>query len=459
MVSTAMGKDLSRLPAVEKILQAIGAHDHLPRPIVLASIREEIADLRNNEEEIPPFDEVVQQIDRKLATLSRTRLVTVINGTGVIIHTNLGRSPLPDRSAERLTEIATSYNNLELDLNTGERGKRAGFLEQSLAHLCGAEAATTVNNCASALVLILRHFVRAGRHRVIISRSQLVEIGGGFRIPDILLASGATLHEIGTTNKTTLADYREAISEETAMILKVHQSNFFMGGFVENVQTTELTALAREKSIPFCEDLGSGAVVNTEDFGPVEHEPTPAEIIDQGVDLVCFSGDKLLGGPQAGIIAGRSDLIAGIKKEPFYRALRCDKLILSMLEEITTSYLESNTDVPLLNMLSTPVETLRERAEKIISSISELPAELTIGEGKSRIGGGTMPQSAIPSITLDIKPERMSLSAIAKRLRYGKNPVMGYTSDKLYRIDLRTVFTRQDDDLTEAIRTAFSSTT
>ncbi len=451
-----MGKDLSRLPAIEKILQALGGHDRLPRPVVLATVREEIKDLRNNEEDIPPFDEVVQQLDRKLNALSRTRLAAVINGTGVLIHTNLGRSPLPERMAEKLTTIATSYNNLELDLNTGERGKRAGFLEQSLAHLCAAEAATSVNNCASALVIILRHLVREGRHRVIISRSQLVEIGGGFRIPDILLASGATLHEIGTTNKTTLSDYREAISEETAMILKVHQSNFFMGGFVENAQTTELSALAREKGIPFCEDLGSGAVVNTEEFGPVEHEPTPAEIMAQGVDLVCFSGDKLLGGPQAGIIAGRADLIAGIKKEPFYRALRCDKLILSMLEEVTTAYLEGNTDVPLLNMLSTPVETLRDRAENIVSSINDLPAKISVGNSEARIGGGTMPRSAIPSVTLDIEPEKMSLTAIAKRLRFGEVPVMGYTADKLYRIDLRTVFSRQDKDLSEAIRKALS---
>ncbi len=456
MVSAAMGKDLSRLPAIEKLLQALEAHESLPRPVVVAAVRGEIERLRSGEEEIPDFGEVVKLIDANLAGLARTRLVAVINGTGVLIHTNLGRSPLPERTAEKLTAIATSYNNLELDLNTGERGKRAGFLEECLAHLCQAEAATSVNNCASALVIILRHLVREGRHRVIISRSQLVEIGGGFRIPDILLASGATLHEVGTTNKTTLADYRGAISEETAMILKVHQSNFFMGGFVENAQTSELAELAKKHNVPFCEDLGSGAVVNTEDFGPVEHEPTPAEIIAQGVDLVCFSGDKLLGGPQAGIIAGRANLIAGIKKEPFYRALRCDKLILSMLEEMTTGYLEDNTDVPLLSMLSIPVETLRERAEKILAGLDGLPAKITIGESESRIGGGTMPRSAIASVTLDIEPEKMSLTALARRLRLGEVPVMGYVADKLYRIDLRTVFARQDESLAGAIRSALS---
>ena len=451
-----MGKDLSRLPAIEKILQALEAHESLPRPVVVAAVRGEIERLRTGEEEIPGFGEVVKLIDANLAGLARTRLVAVINGTGVLIHTNLGRSPLPERTAEKLTEIATSYNNLELDLNTGERGRRAGFLEECLAHLCQAEAATSVNNCAAALVIILRHLVRERRHRVIISRSQLVEIGGGFRIPDILLASGATLHEIGTTNKTTLADYRDAISEETAMILKVHQSNFFMGGFVENVQTSELAALAKKHNVPFCEDLGSGAVVNTEDFGPVEHEPTPAEIIAQGVDLVCFSGDKLLGGPQAGIIAGRADLVAGIKKEPFYRALRCDKLILSMLEEVTTGYLDGKSDVPLLSMLSIPVETLRGRAEKILTGLDGLAAKITIGESESRIGGGTMPRSAIPSATLDIAPENISLTALARRLRLGELPVMGYTADRLYRIDLRTVFSRQDDALSGAIRTALS---
>ena len=194
-----------------------------------------------------------------------------------------------------------------------------------------------VNNCASALVLILRYFVKDGRDKVIISRGELVEIGGGFRIPDILLASGAKLHEVGATNKTTLADYADAIAEDTALILKVHQSNFFMGGFVENPTTEEVAAMARERGVPFVEDLGSGAVVNTDDYAPVEHEPTPNEIFKKGVDLLCFSGDKLLGGPQAGVIAGRADLVAGVKKEPFYRALRCDKLILSLLEVTATS--------------------------------------------------------------------------------------------------------------------------
>ncbi len=446
---------LSRLPAVEKTMHALGDVG-LPRPVVLDTVRAAVAKLRAEPEDIPGFDEFVAAVRDELAALSRRRMAPVINGTGVLIHTNLGRSPLPDSAAGRLVDIATNYSNLELDLNTGERGKRAAYLERCLALVSGAEAATAVNNCASALVIILRHFVRGGRHEVIISRSQLVEIGGGFRIPDILLASGATLREIGTTNKTTLADYENAIGDETALILKVHQSNFYMGGFIENAETAELAALAKDKGVPFCEDLGSGAVVNTEEFGPVEHEPTPTEIIAQGVDLVCFSGDKLLGGPQAGIIAGRAELVAGIKREPFYRALRCDKLILSMLEAVSAAYLEGDTGVPLLEMLSATVEGLRERGETIAAGLSDCPLSVAVGEGESRIGGGTMPKSAIPSVTLDLKPEKMSVTKFARLLRSGEHPVMGYTADGLYKIDLRTVFPRQDEALTGAIRGALA---
>ncbi len=448
--------DLSRLPAVEKTMQALGdgGGAGLPRPVVLSAVREAIDALRENPEAIPGFDAFVATMRAELARLGRTRITPVINGTGVLIHTNLGRSPLPGDAAARISEVAGSYCNLELDLDSGERGKRAGYLDRCLALASGAEAATCVNNCASALVLILRHFVREGRHRVIISRGQLVEIGGGFRIPDILLASGATLHEIGATNKTTLADYEAAIGPETALILKVHQSNFYMGGFIAEAATDELAALAADKGIPFCEDLGSGAVVDTDSFGPVEHEPTPAEILAQGVDLVCYSGDKLLGGPQAGVIAGRADLVAGIKKEPFFRALRCDKIILTALESVAARYLEGRTDLPLLEMLAAPVESLRARGEALLASLEGHRVEASLSGGLARIGGGTMPRSEIPSLALDLKPTSMSVTKLARRLRLGTPPVMGYTAEGTYRIDLRTVFPRQDDALGGALREA-----
>ena len=447
--------DLSRLPAVEKTLQALDNVD-LPRPIILNVVRQSIKELRADPEKIPEFNDYINAIRVELEALARTRISSVINGTGVLIHTNMGRSPLPDRAADRLCSIATNYNNLELDLNTGERGNRAAYLEKCLALVSGSESATSVNNCASALVIILRHFVRGNKKRVIISRSQLVEIGGGFRIPDILLASGAILHEIGTTNKTTVKDYENAISDETALILKVHQSNFYMGGFIENAETEELAQLAKKKGVPFCEDLGSGAVVNTEEFGPVNHEPTPSEILAKGVDLLCYSGDKLLGGPQAGIIAGRSELVEGIKKEPFFRALRCDKLILSMLEEVTESYLRGITEVPILDMLSSTTDQLNTRAESIVNSLKELPLSACIGKGESRIGGGTMPKSTIPSITIDLQPENISISRLAENLRFNTTPVMGYVADGQFKIDLRTIFSRQDKDLLDAIKKAVS---
>lgn len=447
--------DLSRLPAVEKTLQALDNVD-LPRPIILNVVRQSIEELRADPEKIPEFNDYINAIRVELEALARTRISSVINGTGVLIHTNMGRSPLPERAADRLCSIATNYNNLELDLNTGERGNRAAYLEKCLALVSGSESATSVNNCASALVIILRHFVRGNKKRVIISRSQLVEIGGGFRIPDVLLASGAILHEIGTTNKTTVKDYENAISDETALILKVHQSNFYMGGFIENAETEELAQLAKKKEVPFCEDLGSGAVVNTEEFGPVNHEPTPSEILAKGVDLLCYSGDKLLGGPQAGIIAGRSELVEGIKKEPFFRALRCDKLILSMLEEVTESYLRGITEVPILDMLSSTTDQLNIRAKSIVNSLKELPLSACIGKGESRIGGGTMPKSTIPSITIDLQPENISISRLTENLRFNTTPVMGYVADGQFKIDLRTIFPRQDKDLLDAIKKAVS---
>ena len=447
--------DLSRLPAVEKTLQALDNVD-LPRPIILNVVRQSIEELRADPEKIPEFNDYINAMRIELEALARTRISSVINGTGVLIHTNMGRSPLPERAADRLCSIATNYNNLELDLNTGERGNRAAYLEKCLALVSGSESATSVNNCASALVIILRHFVRGNKKRVIISRSQLVEIGGGFRIPDVLLASGAILHEIGTTNKTTVKDYENAISDETALILKVHQSNFYMGGFIENAETEELAQLAKKKEVPFCEDLGSGAVVNTEEFGPVNHEPTPSEILAKGVDLLCYSGDKLLGGPQAGIIAGRSELVEGIKKEPFFRALRCDKLILSMLEEVTESYLRGITEVPILDMLSSTTDQLNIRAKSIVNSLKELPLSACIGKGESRIGGGTMPKSTIPSITIDLQPENISISRLTENLRFNTTPVMGYVADGQFKIDLRTIFPRQDKDLLDAIKKAVS---
>jgi L-seryl-tRNA(Ser) seleniumtransferase len=441
------------IPAVEKVLQALGEVD-LPRPAVVAVVRRELSVLRT-EKNIPDFEAVVGQIRSSINTLCAARIQPVINGTGILVHTNLGRAPLGPAVVEALATVAANYNNLEYDLTGGERGGRAAYLEHNLALLCGAEAATVVNNCAAALVLLLRHFTSGERKEVIISRGELIQIGGGFRIPEILEASGATLREVGTTNKTSLNDYAKAIGKHTALILKVHRSNFFMGGFVESPATEEIAALATKKRLPFVEDLGSGAVIETEKLARIEHEPTPAEVLKRGVDLVCFSGDKLLGGPQAGIIAGRTKRVAALKREPFFRALRCDKLILSALQTTVDLYLAGSLEhqAPVVAMLQMSNDDLRARAGKIIAALGELALKASIGEGKAQIGGGTLPRSIIASVTLDLVPLNLTLPEFATRLRAATPPIIGYISGGRFKLDLRTIFPRQDKEIIPTLRT------
>lgn len=445
-------RQLRAIPAVEKVLHALGEVD-LPRPTVVALVRRELAALRK-EAAIPDFETILTQIRQALATLRSARIQPVINGTGIIIHTNFGRSPLSSAVVETLSEIGANYNNLEYDLTGGERGGRAAYLEHNLALLCGADAATVTNNCAAALVLVLRHFTSGLRKEVIISRGELVQIGGGFRIPEILEASGAKLREIGATNKTTSTDYSKAIGANTALILKVHRSNFFMGGFVESPSTEEIAQVARKKRVPFVEDLGSGAVVATEQLAQIEHEPTPAEVLKRGVDLVTFSGDKLLGGPQAGILAGKAKLIAALKREPFFRALRCDKLILGALQTVVDLYLHGRAaeSIPALEMLGLSTDELRERAQALVAALQGLPLKVSIGEGKAQIGGGTLPRSIIPSVTLDLQPQACSLPEFAARLRRATPPVIGYVAGGRLKLDLRTIFPRQDHQLSAVIR-------
>lgn len=455
---------LRRLPSVEKLLHALGETEGLPRALAAHLVREYVARLRAGaaEGQAPPeFPAAVEQVQEELAAFARSRLRPVINATGVMIHTNLGRSPLPERAAEAVRDIACGYTNLEFDLDTGERGKRARFLETALAALTGAEAATVVNNCAAALVLALRHLTAGERKEVIISRGELVEIGGGFRIPDIMETSGAVLREIGTTNRTRADDYRAAITPRTGMLLQVHRSNFYIEGFTETPDLADLATIAREHGIPLVCDLGSGAMVDTQQCGLAEHEPTPQEMLRRGADLVCFSGDKLLGGPQAGILCGRADIIAGLKRDPFYRVLRCDKLAAAALQEAALACLEhasapEGTPLPLLLMMSAPLETLRARAERLMSISAEVSKSFTlaIGTGTSRCGGGTMPKSSLPSITLDLRPLRGSVEALAARLRLGSAPVVGYIEGNTLKLDLRTVLPPQDEVLASALATA-----
>ncbi len=455
------GRSRRAIPAVNTILDSLGQVD-LPRPLAVDVVRREVADLRKARK-IPDASVILDRIRAAIVTLRASRIQPIINATGIVIHTNLGRAPLPQGAGEVLRNVASNYNNTELDLGTGERGSRGAYLERAIAVLCEAEAATVVNNCAAALVLIVHHFI--GRRRavgnkadVVISRGELVQIGGGFRIGEILEASGANLREVGATNKTTLTDYAQAIGKQTALILKVHRSNFFMSGFVDSPLTKELAALAHKKRIPFVEDLGSGAMIPTDQIGLHYHEPTPMEALNFGADLVCFSGDKLFGGPQAGIIVGKKRLIDALKREPLFRALRCDKLTFAALQTTVDLHLNQVTsEIPALALLQIPKDELRARAAAIVTRIQGLPLKIMIGAGTGKAGGGTLPRSIVPSITIDLLPANCTLEEFAAALRRATPPVVGYINGGRVRLDLRTILSHQDDLLVDAIRTVSTS--
>ncbi|HUF62248.1 MAG TPA: L-seryl-tRNA(Sec) selenium transferase [Verrucomicrobiales bacterium] len=448
------------IPSVDRVLTALGRVP-LPRPLTARLVRETVQELRESGDALEDWggwEGLMIRVRGRIDALFRSRIAPVINGTGVLIHTNLGRAPLAEGVARSVAEVARSYSVLEFDLECGERGRRGGFVETVLAELLAAEAATVVNNCAAALVLILGNIVRSsGRREVVISRGELVEIGGGFRVPAILEASGARLREVGTTNRTTIEDYAGAMGPDTALLLKVHRSNFFMEGFVQSPATEELAALGRERGVPVVEDQGSGALVRTGEIACVEHEPTVPDALRRGVDLVCCSGDKLLGGPQSGVIAGKADRVAALKKDPLFRALRCDKLILAALQETALVYLKAletgnPPELPLMHMLGLPVETLQVRAERMAGALEGSPGTVRIGKALSRIGGGTMPKSTLESVSVDLRPQGGSAQDLARRLRQRTVPVIGYIDQDWWRLDLRTVFEHQDAAATLSLR-------
>ena len=384
-------------------------------------------------------------------------LLPVINATGVILHTNLGRAPLPESVVEEFRHAATQYSNLEYDLEAGARGKRDVHTSELLTRLTGAEAAIVVNNCAAAVLVTLAAFARCGE--VIVSRGELIEIGDGFRIPEIMEQSGALLREVGTTNRTRLADYENAMNEKTRLLLRVHPSNFKVTGFTDKPSLEELVALSQRTGIPLVEDLGSGCLVDLAEHGITE--PTVRQSIEAGVGIVTFSGDKLLGGPQAGIIAGKKDLIARVRRHPLFRALRVDKLTIAALEATLGAYLRAAwEEIPVMRMIRATPQELKRRAENFIRELRpELPldeVEIEIVDGASLAGGGSTPAQSLPSKVIRIASARYSAAKLEQRLRRapaGIFVIARVEEDRLV-LDLRTVFPEQEPLLVKTLAAA-----
>lgn len=384
----------------------------------------------------------------------RLSLRRVINATGVIIHTNLGRSRLSKEATARAIEAASNYCNLEFDIATGKRGRRGAGAEAAIAELTKAEDALVVNNCAAAALLVLKEFA-AGRE-VIISRGELVEIGGDFRIPDVLAQSGAILREVGTTNRTKISDYERAINERTAALMRVHPSNFRITGFTKSPADSDLASLASRSGILFIEDAGSGALVDLSAFG-LGDEPVIEKSIAAGADLVLFSGDKLLGGPQSGIIAGRAELIGRLRRNPLLRALRADKVVYAALEATLAAYQRGThfREIPTLRMLSKTKQEIERRARAIANELrNRVNAEISIIEGNSAVGGGAAPDASLPTYLIAIRPADNDLQGFAERLRLSDPPVIARISDNMIVLDLRSVEEFEEPELIAAVVSA-----
>jgi L-seryl-tRNA(Ser) seleniumtransferase len=427
---------LSDLPSVDELVRD-GRLASEPHELAVAAAR---VVLEHARDEIRAGGDPGPLVDATVAELARRRspsLRRVVNATGVLVHTNLGRAPLAEAAIARVVEVAGGYSNLEYDLARGERGSRQDHLAELLARLTGAEAALVVNNNAAAVLLALAALAE-GRE-VVVSRGELIEIGDGFRIPDVLARSGARLVEVGTTNRTRASDYERAIGPETAVLLRVHQSNFRVVGFSEQPRLSELAAVARQHEIPLVDDLGSGALA------PMGDEPTPAESLRAGADLVCFSGDKLLGGPQAGIVVGRVDLVERLRRHPLQRALRADKLTLAALEGTLSLALDPSTreEVPILRMLHEPIERVRERAERLAGLVGG-EVEETVG----RVGGGALPLAEIPSAACAVE------EGLAEALRLGEPSVVAVVRDGRTLLDCRTITDAEVDEVAAAVLAA-----
>ncbi len=455
-----MEKKNELLRALPKVDECMGMLEGefskaVPPKIVKKSVRScielEREKILDNEDNYQKIDKVEwKDIFIKAINMNmQSNLRRVINGTGVVIHTNLGRSLLSKDATECLVASGMNYTNLEFDLNSGKRGSRYTLVEEIICDLTGAEAALVVNNNAAAVLLVLETLAKG--KEAIVSRGQLVEIGGSFRIPDVMAKSGAILVEVGATNRTHLFDYEKAITENTSLLLKVHTSNFKIVGFTSEVTAEDLVSLAKKNKIVVMEDLGSGCLVDLSDFG-LPKEPTVQQVVQAGVDVVTFSGDKLLGGPQAGIIVGKKDVIDKIKKNPLNRALRIDKFTLASLENILRNYYDIEQalqNVPTLNMLTQPNENIKKRAQKTLRILKKHDLKncnFSLINVFSRVGGGAMPEYGLKSWAIQFDLAKDSLSQFEKEIRDMEIPLIGRIENEHFLIDFRTI---QEDDIPE----------
>lgn len=445
-------------PSVEELLQheslskAIAA---VPRPIAAQEVKDVVAECKSKLGRSGrgiSERKFLLSIKDRLHRLERQEMMRVINAAGILVHTNLGRAPLSSELFDAVRKTLTGYGNIEYDLEGGKRGSRGVACERYLAALAGAEAATVVNNNAAALFVILNTLAK--RKEVIVSRGELVQIGGGFRIPDIMRRSGARLVEVGATNITTLADYAEAVSDRTGLILKVHQSNFKQSGFVQQTSLKELSALGRRESIPVVDDLGSGVFVDTRKLTG-HREPTVPQSIRSGASLTCFSGDKLLGGVQAGLIVGQRELIKKIKKNPLFRALRVDKIVFSMLEKLLRIYLDGDPqqEIRLWRQFSIPESELYKTAKTMLEDLNH-PEGLSVIASKALAGGGALPEEKLPSVAIRFSQDHYATDKIEKLFRDQNPPVIGRIENECFLLDLKAVLAEDYKPLNTAIRRA-----
>jgi L-seryl-tRNA(Ser) seleniumtransferase len=460
---------LRNLPSVHELLQlpevqalaAQHAHD-----VIVTAIRMELHETRRRLLAESPgdgqlrLDAIAAGISSRLAREAKPKLRPVINATGIVLHTNLGRAPMAEEAARAAYEAARGYSNLELDLDSGKRSSRALVIREWVCRLTGAESATAVNNNAAATVIALRA-LSTGKE-VIVSRGQLIEIGGSFRIPEIMEVSGAKLREVGTTNITRLSDYEKAIGPNTGALMHIHSSNYRVSGFTKSASVEELISLGKTHGLPVIDDIGSGALIDFGRFG-FQGEPVARDSIAAGSDLVLFSGDKLLGGPQAGILAGRKELIQKIEKDPLMRAFRLDKMTLAALETTLRLYLNESRaleQVPGLRMLGTPLADLQKRAESLAEKLRPIEglSNVTVTEDSAYVGGGSLPDQAMKTYVVEVRSVRLSEQELAYRLRIGEPSVVGRLQEGKLLLDVRTLLPGQDDLVVAAFSTILGAT-